>query len=320
MIDKRGIVLDLDDLHEGWPDLLQQAGINVLGLHNWAAGSKNNAEKIDFMIKYSHSTEGSKTFETMRQRGIDIEYELHAMSWLLPREWYDRHPDWFRMNEQGERTPVDNMCPTNKEALEFVQLNSAKLAKALPPTTNRYFLWQDDNKQWCQCQKCKDYSPSDQTLLVMNAILEAIRAVRSDALLAYLAYADTLDQPPQLITPAAGIFLEMAGPIIHRSKDERQINIREDERYNRALTRNLDVFGIKNAHVLEYWLDASFFSGWKKPVPKLNFNVDRVADDIAFYKERGFQSISSFGVFLDDHYFKQFGLPPVVEYARHLIS
>lgn len=316
MIDRKGIVLDLDDLHEGWPDLLERAGINVLGIHNWIAENRFD-EKIDTLIAYVQSVEGRKMLADLQRRGIEVEYELHAMSWLLPREWFRRYPQWFRMDEHGERTPADNMCPSNEEALDIVRFNSEKLARMLPPTTERYYFWQDDNKPWCLCERCRSYSASDQTLLVMNAVLEAIRKVRPDAKLSYLAYTFTLDTPPEQVKPAEGIFLEIAGPIIHRTIDQRArgMAMREDARFMQALERNLQVFGARDAQVLDYWLDASFFSQWKKPAEKLAFDAVSVAEDIAFYQECGLRSITTFGVFLDRSYFDRYGEPPVIAYA-----
>jgi len=317
MVERKGIVLDLYDLHDEWPDLLQRAGVNVLGIHNWSMDNRFS-EKIDEIIAYFRSAEGAGMLEALKKRGIEVEFELHAMSWLLPREWFSRFPEWFRMDEHGNRTQLDNMCPSNEEALEVIGRNAAKLAVLLPPTTNRYYMWQDDNRPWCMCDKCRALSASDQTLIVNNAILEAVRTVRSDAMLSHLAYTSTLETPPVLVKPKAGIFLEMAGPIIHRAKEQRSVRLRDDEKFCQALARNLQVFDVREAQVLEYWLDISLFSGWKKPVPKLEFDAARAADDIAYYKELGFRSITTFGVFLDRDYFGKFGEPPVVEYASLL--
>ncbi len=317
MIDRKGIVLDLDDLHEAWPELLQRAGVNVLGIHNWS-GDNRFSEKIDEMVAYARSAEGGGMLEAMQKRGIEIEYELHAMSWLLPREWFSRFPEWFRMDEQGNRTPLDNMCPSNEEALEVVGKNAVKLAKLLSPTTDRYYLWPDDNKPWCLCDKCRDYSASDQTLIVNNAIVEAIRSIRGDAKLSHLAYTFTLEAPPVRVKPKEGIFLEMAGPIIHRPKEQRGVRLRDDEKFCQALADHLQVFDVNEAQALEYWLDLSFFCGWKKPAPRLELDAERAEDDVSYYKELGFRSITTFGVFLDRDYFARYGEPPVVEYASLL--
>lgn len=213
------------------------------------------------------------------------------------------------MDENGERTPEDNFCPSNQEALAVIQENSVKLANLLPPSSDRFYFWQDDNTPWCKCGSCREFSSSDQTLLVNNAILAALRSVRGDAKLAYLAYTHTLEEPPVRVKPLEGTFLEIAGPIIHKM---------ERARFEAALDRNLACFGVEHAQVLEYWLDVSFFNGWQRPAQRLEWDAAQVKRDIDFYRSKGFKSVTSFGVFLDRGYFMEYGEPPVVEYGKLL--
>ncbi|WP_409341765.1 DUF4838 domain-containing protein [Paenibacillus sp. MBLB4367] len=317
-MERRGIVLDLDDWHYGWPSLLNKAKLNVLGLHNWGPEHLLNA-KIDKMIRYFQSEEGKKTQHLLSDSQIELEFELHAMSWLLPRSLFYEHPHWFRMDEQGNRTPNDNFCPSSKEALEVVGTNAVKLAGLLKPTTGRYSMWQDDNKPWCCCDKCRFYTASDQNLLVMNAIMEAIRTVDRNAKLSYLAYAATLELPPEKVKPNEGVFLEITGPVIHRMKEANPQGAHSDEQFQLALARNLQVFGSEHAQALDYWLDVSLQARWKKPVNELRFDETAAAKDIAYYKSQGIHSVSSFGVFLDEAYFRKYGEPPVEAYGRLLL-
>ncbi|MCQ6557153.1 DUF4838 domain-containing protein [Paenibacillus mendelii] len=316
MADRRGIVLDLDDLHEGWPDLLHKANINVLGLHNWSQ-EHESSQKIDAIIDYFQSAEGVRMAERLRTLNIGLEFELHAMSWLLPREHYPSHPEWFRMDDSGERRQYDNLCPSNEEAMEVVRSNAAILAQKLKPTTDRYYMWQDDNKPWCRCERCRPYSTSDQNLLVMNAIQASIQTIDQYAKLSYLAYTTTLDSPPEKIKPRKGVFLEVTGPGIHQMNNTRPSGI-HDEKFQQSLERNLQVFGVEHAQVLEYWLDSSLQSGWKKPVSRLRFDEAAAAYDIGFYESKGISSITTFGVFLDEVYFQTYGAPPIEAYGRLL--
>lgn len=315
--ERRGLILDLDDWHDGWLPLLHEAGINVLGLHNWD-GDNAFHEKIERMIRFFETPAGGRLRNTLDEAGIELEFELHAMSWLLPRHHYDEHPEWFRMNEAGERTPKDNFCPSNVEALAEAATRAVLLARLLRPTSGRYYLWQDDNKSWCRCKACRVYSDSEQTLLVMNALLEALRQEAPDTKLAYLAYAETLENPPAKVAPSPGVFLEIAGPAIHQMKEEHPLPISTSEKYQRAVARNVELFGVKDAQVLEYWLDVSFHSRWRKPVRPIVWEADSVKRDIAFYRGLGFRSITSFAVFMDEAYFAAHGTPPVADYGRLL--
>ncbi|WP_135557245.1 DUF4838 domain-containing protein [Paenibacillus cymbidii] len=315
MIDKRGIVLNFDDLHDGWSELLVEAGINLIGLHNMG---KLPHERLHELIAFVHSAAGRKWLDYFAAHGIDVEYEIHAMSWLLPRDRFADHPEWFRMDDRGERTPDANCCPSNEEAIAIIQRNSIELARQLPPTTHRYFIWMDDNKPCCRCGLCAGLSSSDQTLLVMNRILEAIRTVDPQATLAYLAYTDTLKTLPQAVKPAEGIFLELTGPSINNMNDARLQKMNDNPEHRQRVDQFLALFGAENAHVLEYWLDVSMQAKWVKPVPELLFDRRQMEEEVAFYTSRGIRSITSFGVFLDEQYFRDHGNPPIAAYGAVL--
>lgn len=306
-ISRRGIVLTPPDINEQWLNLICDAHLNVFGLHG----------EIEDIKRFINSAHANSFLADLRDNGVDIEYEIHAISRLLPRAEFAKHPDWFRMDEKGVRTPDGNLCPSSKDALEVVQSNALTLADALCPTTNRYYFWGDDARSWCKCPYCKKFSASDQNLIVMNAIAKELRRKKPGSILAYLAYLETLDAP-QSVNPEEGIFLEFA-PIQRRydaALDDK--NVPENIRHVEKLERLIEVFGTKNAQVLEYWLDSSMFSKWTKPAKQIPFNRELLADDIALYIKKGIDSITAFGVYLDVEYFSKYGTKEVLEYGLTL--
>ena len=52
------------------------------------------------------------------------------------------------MGDDGRRTADANLCVHSDDAVEIVERNALRIARDLPPTTNRYFLWGDDGKPW----------------------------------------------------------------------------------------------------------------------------------------------------------------------------
>ena len=70
--------------------------------------------------------------------------------------------------------------------------------------------------------------------------------------------------------------------------------------------------------MLEYWLDASMFSEWRRPARRVPFQPELLAADLEFYARLGFRSVTSFGVFLDAYYFATHGTPPVADYGHAL--
>ena len=79
------------------------------------------------------------------------------------------------------------------------------------------------------------------------------------------------------------------------------------------------MFPKDTAQVLEYWLDVSGFSRWKRPAVKLPWRRDVFAADVATYRERGIRHVTTFAAWVDAGYKERFGdLGIIDEYGRVL--
>lgn len=299
------LLIHPEELTEKWIDRAAALGYDALALHPHGGGEATDA--LYELLATLETAEYRALIDRAWDKGLAVEYEIHAAGYLLPRQLFAEHPEYFRMNEKGERTPDFNFCFSNTDALRVIGERAAELAARLYRSPHRYFFWADDVRgKTCHCEKCRRLSPSDKNLTFMNAILTALRKEIPDARLAYLAYQDTLPAP-QTVRPEEGIFLEYA-PIdrdVHRPIEG------QDERTNGAVRDLIAFFGTKNAKVLDYWLDNSLFSRWKKPPVK--FTPDRavIEADVAFYKTLGFEDISSFACFLGEDYEALYGAPDI---------
>ena len=307
----RGVVLTTPDLSTlDWPQRAAQAGLTTIATHVTPSE----------VSKFVQTDKGREFLAQCRACGLEVEHELHAMSDLLPRDLFAKDPSMYRMNEQGQRSPDCNCCVHSSEAVAVVCENVVKYANLLKPTTGRYFYWIDDGRPMCKCARCRVYSDSEQALILENDMLRALRKVDSRATLAHLAYARTMAAPVQ-VKPESGIFLEFAPigrtwsePISHRQAKDGQHG-----RYLDWLDANLEVFGKDTAQVLEYWLDVSLFSSWKRDAKKkLPWRKDVFLQDIAVYAGRGIRHVTSFAVYIDADYIKQDGEPPRDEYGEGL--
>src|SRR5262245_49312939 len=254
------------------------------------------------------------------------------------------------MDDEGGRTPDANLCVHAEGALAIAAENALAIRQTLRPTTGRYFLWGDDARPWCRCARCRDLSDGDQALLLANHLLRALRRVDHGAGLAHLAYHNTL-WPPTRVKPEPGIFLEYAP--IHRRYDRAYGTERANGRMGEwesggtgdpdelsvanaqprplphppirppdpleALDANLAVFGAEGAQALEYWLDVSRFSGWKRPAVRLPWNGDVFRADLATYAARDVRHVTAFAVYMDAEYVARYGEPPLEEYGRALV-
>jgi hypothetical protein len=309
----RGVVLVPEDLPlADWPDRAARAGLTTIALHHGSSTSR--------VTEFIGSASGREFLEACARLGLHVEYELHAMRDLLQRELFAERPELFRMDEQGKRTPDANLCVHSEQALQIVSANALRLARQLPPTTSRYFLWGDDGLPWCRCPSCVGFSDSDQALLLENRLVRELRALDPVAQLAHLAYANTIT-PPRRVKPAPGVFLEFA-PIRRRYNVPfaQQTGADANDALT-SLTDNLQVFPADTAQVLEYWLDVSRFSNWKRPAVELPWNKDVITADAATYAKLGIRHVTTFAVWIDTDYLKRFGEPAAVqEYGGALRS
>ena len=307
----RGVVLATPDLSTlDWPSRVAQAGLTTIATHVTPSE----------VSRFVRTDKGREFLAQCQERGIEVEHELHAMSDLLPRDLFEKDPSMYRMNEQGQRSPDCNCCVHSPKAVEMVCENVLKYAGILRPTTGRYFFWMDDGRPMCQCPRCRAYSDSEQALILENEMLRALRKVDARATLAHLTYARTMAAPVQ-VKPASGVFLEFApiGRTWSEPIGRREAQQGQHGRYLDLLDSNLEVFGRDNAQVLEYWLDVSLFSSWKREAKKrLPWRREVFLQDVGTYANRGIRHITSFAVYVDADYVRRYGEPPLDEYGEGL--
>ncbi len=301
---KKNILIHPEELTRKWIDRMADGGVKILGLHPHGGGKA--LESLRDLLARLETKEYRELIDYAVSRGLEIEYEMHAARFLLPEELFDEHPEYFRKMADGQRTKNFNFCVSNPDALEIVAKNSASLAKKLYKSRPVFYFWLDDAKNiHCKCEKCKKFSPSDQQLIAANAMLKEIRKEIPNAKFAYLAYQDTLEVP-ESVKPEDGIFLEYAP--IEKYKKEADDRI-EVER--QMLLKQAEFFSWRDSKVLEYWLDNSLFSGWKKPPKPFSADHDTVQKEVAEYADLGFEVISTFGCFLGEDYEELYGEPDV---------
>jgi hypothetical protein len=299
----RGVVLVPDDFSlRDWPERARRAGLTTLALHH--------GRSVSEVVKFVESATGQEALSRARKLGLEIEYELHAMSELLPRQMFEKDQNLFRKNEKGERVADFNLCVHSSDALEVVAGNAIVFARRLRPTTGRYFYWGDDGRPWCHCSKCRELSDSEQALVLENTLVKALRRDDPRAQLSHLAYAGTI-KPPQQVKPEPGIFLEYAP--IQRRYDLAYAQQIDGKDGIANLDANLKIFRADTAQVLEYWLDVSRFSGWKRPAKKLPWSRDVFLADLETYAVRGVRHVTTFAVFIDAEYVKLHGEPGAIQ-------
>ncbi len=306
------LIIHPDEISKKQIDRLCEAGVGRLGIH--PVGGKEAARSLEELVKLSETKEYRELIDYAVSRDMKIEYELHAAGYLLPRSLFEQHPEYFRMNEVGERCPDYNLCVSNEDALALLSRNAADLALSLYKSAPSFYFWMDDGRNiHCHCPKCSRLSPSDQQLVALNSMLKEVKKHIPNAKMAYLAYVDTV-LPPENTIPEEGIFLEYAPFEKYTAKGDNAPELVAREL--RMLAPLMDFFGREDCKVLEYWYDNSLFSGWKKPPRRFVLDREGMERDIAQYRELGFECISSFACYLGEDYealYGKVGFEPFVE-------
>ena len=316
MFTYRGLLVHPHEWDETWLEQCLALKLNMVGLH--PVGGRRADESLQALLDLHASPAFRASLDRARAAGLMVNHEMHALSWLVPRTMAAEHPDWFRMDEAGERRADFNLCPSCAEAMDYLADRAEALARLLPSDTHTYCFWPDDvSKSRCHCPACRALSASDQQLMLMHAILRGVRRADAQGMVPFLAYLDTLETPAH-VKPESGVFLEFAP--IHRRAD-RPIgdpDCEENARETAHLPELLAFFGTKHAQVLEYWLDNSLYSGWKYPPKAFAAHDGVMAADIAYYESLGFENVTTFACYLGEDYRRLHGMPDVSGYGRAL--
>ena len=81
---------------------------------------------------------------------------------------------------------------------------------------------------------------------------------------------------------------------------------------------NLEFFGKESAQILEYWMDVSLFSDWKRPAKPIRWSDEVIGSDLNTYAGLGIEHVTSFACFLDREYVEAYGDQLIETYGRKL--
>lgn len=129
---------------------------------------------------------------------------MNAKSVVDGKPLFEAHPDWFGVNEKGQRDRAEKLvfCTSNDQAFAFFQKQVEGYVKARPEI-EIFDLWPPDGAVWCACDPCKALGePQDRQALLMNRMQNAFRAFNGPRL-EMIAYSKALLPPTrQMLDPS----------------------------------------------------------------------------------------------------------------------
>lgn len=312
-MNKRGIVLTPPDFSGvDWKAGLAELRLNTLGVHS--GGGANHD-----VLRQLGATASEEFRRDFRSAGIECEYEIHAAASLLPVSLFESRPEYFALSFREEnRSATANWCVTNPDVPAILAANAGRLAEKLRSTTHRYYFWGADREDaYCHCRECSKYTASELNLLGVNAIADGIRRVDPLAEVACLAYLGCYEVPER-VEPRENVFLEFAPYVrcYHHALNDPACAV--NRRFFNAFRELGAFFGMRNTHILEYWLDSSLFSGYRKPARRPFVRPELLRRDLEAYAGAGIRNITSFAVYMDGEYFSAHGTAALEDYAAAL--
>jgi len=134
-----------------------------------------------------------------------VDYDLGNIAGIITHDaaLYSEHPDWFAVNEKGERVfgEYGSPCMSNEEVIQFYTAYALEHADL-----GCIGMSHNDTSLSCQCENCKAIYREEGTLgktgesgatlvRMLNRISDALDEVGSDAKFGILAYAATIEAP-----------------------------------------------------------------------------------------------------------------------------
>ncbi|MBE6870850.1 MAG: DUF4838 domain-containing protein [Ruminococcaceae bacterium] len=218
--------------------------------------------------------------EQCAKRGIMVELGGHGVQELVKKSLFESEPELFR-EKDGKRDSSGNFCSSNPKAVQMVCDGVSKLFKDFPwLDISVLHLWFDDVEggSWCSCEKCKDKTPTEQLMTVINAVSERMKKEKPDLMLDIILYHDTLDMSGVPIQPNEGIYGFFCPRERCRYHSIAESGCAKNERQMTALKKDIEYFGADKMYIFEYYADFILFINLGIHIPSI------IIKDIKEYK------------------------------------
>lgn len=197
------------------------------------------------------------------------EARVHTFHRFLPADqFYSSHPEYYALRN-GTRLPTQ-LCLTNEAVFDIVK-DSVAAQLARHPSATVISVSQDDNSQYCQCDRCEEIhraedSPAGSMIYFVNRIADQF----PDKQISTLAYQYTR-KAPRNIRPRSNVLITLCSIECDRSApiDEKCRDFTDDLEAWSAISDNIRI-----------WDYTTQFTNFLAPFPNLHTlqpNIDLFA-------------------------------------------
>lgn len=172
--------------------------------------------------------------------GCAAEYcvnSVHTLQWIITRDMFDKHPEYFGADENGVRSPNRQPCLSNEDVFNI----TVAFAENFFASYNTILsISQNDGMSFCQCEKCRAFNKahggtdSASMLNFVNRVAVAVREKYPEARFETLAYQDSLT-PPSGLAAEKDVTIRMCpvnGCVLHDFDDP---DCEKNASFNKAL-------------------------------------------------------------------------------------
>lgn len=161
----------------------------------------------------AHVKENMRGPLTNEYGNMDGYWGCHTMGQLIPvSEFYQRHPEYFCLRDGKRLSKNEQLCLSNSEVLEICKERLLNVIRE-KPGYRIYDLSQNDNKNFCQCEKCKEIENqygghSGLIVWFVNQVADAVREEFPDKYVGTFAYQYSR-KPPVGIVPQENVVIRL---------------------------------------------------------------------------------------------------------------
>ena len=189
------------------------SGVPAMEYRDVYVGKETNT---DYAFYVRNRVNGSMTHIPASHGGSEVygaPAHVHTFGRYFTSSDFAAHPEWFSMNERGQRVSDRQLCLSNEKLkAEFAKRLIANVA-ANPDAI--YSVCPNDNKYLCDCSDCKEdiqtYGSAGYVLNFVNEMAKAVAAAGyPDTSIEMLVYWIYVDAPKGGVTPEPNVTIRYA--------------------------------------------------------------------------------------------------------------